>query len=195
MQQPASPLPISNRIELLDVLRGFALMGMVVVHMVGYADYKSAWFGPATDFLLASKMLSLFSFLFGAGFAVQMTRAESSGRSFLPLYLRRMLMLFVFGALQSFFLGWNSIFEQYAIIGLMLLPIRRLSFRWIVVLILIVLSLGVFQRQYRFRFLGASVSRGAPRYVHVRALARVHGHIDRCSSPHMHASGVARGRE
>ena len=35
MQEPVSPLPISNRIELLDVLRGFALMGMVVVHIVG----------------------------------------------------------------------------------------------------------------------------------------------------------------
>ena len=35
MQEPVSPLPISNRIELLDVLCGFALMGMVVVHIVG----------------------------------------------------------------------------------------------------------------------------------------------------------------
>lgn len=62
----------------------------------------------------------------------------------MALYLRRMFLLFAFGALQSVFLGWTSILEDYAIIGCMLLLLRRVPVRGILVTTLVVLSLAEF---------------------------------------------------
>src|SRR5687768_4535437 len=89
------------RIELLDVLRGFALFGMIVVHfhqrvhtevtgpedLIGWA----VWVG------LESKAWGTFAFLFGVGFAVLLRRAEVRGQPFAAFYLRRLAVLALFG--------------------------------------------------------------------------------------------------
>lgn len=97
------PTLASERIELIDVLRGFAIFGILLVTM---AFYNSPVYLYVTDttlwegtvdlaaqwlirFIAEGKFYSLFSFLCGLGLALQMTRAESRGARFVPLYVRR----------------------------------------------------------------------------------------------------------
>ena len=88
----ASPIEDRERAEVLDALRGFALLGIVVTHMPDFSGYSflpaaakealdrfgfDAQFAAIAEFLIRGKFFSLFSFLFGIGFAVQI---DSAGR-------------------------------------------------------------------------------------------------------------------
>lgn len=123
------PVGVSERIELLDVLRGFALLGILLVNFHG--DPGSLM--PAVDALTASILAAfvsesfypLFSFLFGVGFAVQLARARSRGAGVSRLYIRRMLILFLIGTCHSIFIWGGDILVRYAIAGLVLIPLHR----------------------------------------------------------------------
>ena len=120
---------------------------MLIVHMTDSARPSPVALQYAVDFFVENKGLSLFAFLFGAGFAIQMTRAASAGRSFTPRYLRRMLALFVIGA-AHWCLVWGSydIVQNYALLGCVLLLFSRA--RPAVVLVSSVLALCLpFARQ------------------------------------------------
>src|SRR5688572_15489959 len=99
MQTELRPVARKERIELFDVLRGFALLGILVVNFLGPIGTTM----PAVDGLVSdllgvvfdSSIYPLYSFLFGLGFAVQLQRAQRTGRATAHLYLRRMLALFI----------------------------------------------------------------------------------------------------
>lgn len=148
--QPIQPKP--DRIVALDVLRGFALFGVLMVNML---DFSSSALIPgytrpdwnlvnqiadgAIYFLAVTKFYLLFSFLFGVGFAVQMGRMSQSGRSFVPFYLRRLAVLFVIGALHAVFLWRGDILMVYALLGGLLLLVRRAPDRVLIAGVLIIL--------------------------------------------------------
>lgn len=127
-----------ERIIGLDVLRGFALFGVLLVNMVDFSGsaFRAGTFGLRGDeisqltdvaiaFFAVTKFYLLFSFLFGVGFAVQMRRVEGRQRPFVGLYLRRLAVLFSFGLIHAILLWDGDILQLYALAGVLLLILRR----------------------------------------------------------------------
>jgi uncharacterized protein len=138
---PATPVPPAERVELLDALRGLALLGILTMNLVAFSGYYelkmvgqlAALPTHATDrlahFLMAvfaeGKFYSLFSLLFGIGFAVQMLRAEQKGDDFAPRYRRRLGVLVAIGMVHLCVVWAGDILVLYALLGFLLLPLRR----------------------------------------------------------------------
>lgn len=128
-----------ERIVTLDILRGMALFGMILVHFHQLMEIPSTgvedlvgwviWMGVET------KSWATFAFLFGAGFAILMRRAEARGLKLIPLFLRRMLALALFGVAVEVLFGLNILVE-YAFWGVALLLVRNWSTRALFVLAL-----------------------------------------------------------
>lgn len=144
--------PKQDRIVALDVLRGFALLGVLMVNMLDFSssalipgytrpdwNFLNQIADAAIYFLAVTKFYLLFSFLFGVGFAVQMSRMSQSGRSFVPFYLRRLGVLFVIGALHAVFLWRGDILMVYALLGGVLLLVRRAPDRVLIGAALVIL--------------------------------------------------------
>ncbi len=141
--QPAffGPVPEPDRIVLLDVLRGLALLGIFMVNVqvfaMPFAEFVAPSFltagGPWSDVaawgltktLFEYKFISLFSVLFGAGMVVQMTRAKAKGRPFVPTYLRRMVVLSLIGLCHGVLLWYGDILFIYSLVGTALLVARN----------------------------------------------------------------------
>lgn len=123
-----SPTESNERIEALDVVRGFALIGICTMN-VEYFNRAIADMGgiPAkftgvdfiisfiTQYFVTGKFWTIFSLLFGMGFAVMLTRADRAGRSFLVPYMRRIAALAVFGACHHIFIWSGDILFSYAV--------------------------------------------------------------------------------
>ena len=138
------PIDISERIELLDILRGFALLGMLIIHLSDFTNHDHQTASDITDLFLANKALSVFSMLFGMGFAVQMLKMQATGRPFVIMYVRRMVILFLIGAANwCFILGSGDVLTSYALYGLMLLLFSRISAKVAVVLAMFFLTINL----------------------------------------------------
>ncbi len=128
-QALSSPIASSERIQALDVVRGFALIGIFLMNIeffnrptrdigqglpaaVTGADH---WAGWLIYTLVQGKFWTMFSLLFGMGFAVMLTRAERADRNFLRPYLRRIAALFVFGTLHHIMLWAGDILVSYSV--------------------------------------------------------------------------------
>ncbi|MGI8422715.1 MAG: DUF418 domain-containing protein [Chloroflexota bacterium] len=127
------PVRVDQRIERIDILRGFALTGVLLVNMMNYGGHSDRWTGSVDRafhvveyFFFEQRFWHLFSLLFGLGFAVQLLRADAKGVNIVSVYLRRLMILFGFGALNNILWGVD-ILTDYAILGVFLLPLRRLS--------------------------------------------------------------------
>jgi uncharacterized protein len=131
------------RIQDIDALRGFALLGILVVNITFAASgfpihvaedpaYRS-WLDQSVHWLSATfvdmKFYLLFSFLFGYSFQLQLEAARRAGTAFRPRMLRRLGGLFVIGCLHGIFLITGDILSVYALIGLVLLGMRRVKDR------------------------------------------------------------------
>ena len=129
------PIASNERIQALDVVRGFALIGIFLMNIEFFnrpiaelgaglptslqgADW---WAGYLIYVLVQGKFWTMFSLLFGMGFAVMLTRAERAGRSFLVPYVRRIAALAVFGAMHHIFLWAGDILFSYAVGAMCLL--------------------------------------------------------------------------
>jgi uncharacterized protein len=117
-------------LDIVDVLRGFALTGVLVVNFAEMPEAVGA-VNRATHSLIelfvAGSFYPLFAMLFGVGFVIQFARWEARRAPALRLYLRRVAGLFLFGlAIWSLFHTWWTLL-QYAVTALALLPFRRAS--------------------------------------------------------------------
>ena len=128
---PVGPVLGQERIAAIDILRGVAILGILIVNM---GLFNSAQDLPAHGivdrlilFVAQEKFKALFSFLFGLGLAVQMMRAEARGARFLPLYARRLCVLFLIGVAHFLLLWDGDILDDYALLGFVLLFYRRRS--------------------------------------------------------------------
>jgi uncharacterized protein len=133
------PVPGQERIEAIDILRGVAILGILIVNigLFSMPQDQSAhelWpgvidrtVGKLVLFFAQEKFKALFSFLFGLGLAVQMIRTEARGVRFLPLYARRLCVLFLIGAAHFLLLWDGDILHDYALLGFVLLLFRRRS--------------------------------------------------------------------
>ncbi|MCY7340019.1 MAG: DUF418 domain-containing protein [Sphingomonas bacterium] len=144
----AEPLAPQQRADLLDALRGFALFGVLASNMVGFSGSLYAHVDLSTaatltefglDWLMHGKFYSIFSMLFGIGFALQIERLEARGEG-IGRYMRRLWILFGFGILHIVLLWKGDILALYALMGFMLLLFRgvddRTLLRWAVLLAL-----------------------------------------------------------
>ncbi|HEY3221043.1 MAG TPA: DUF418 domain-containing protein [Gemmatimonadales bacterium] len=125
------PVLRQERIEAIDILRGVAILGILIVNMGLFSLPEGTAVAGSTDrliyFFAQEKFKALFSFLFGLGLAVQMLRAEARGAHFLPLYARRLGVLFVIGVVHFLLLWDGDILHDYALLGVVLLLFRRSS--------------------------------------------------------------------
>jgi uncharacterized protein len=119
------------------MVRGFALFGVLLLNLYGFGADSVAWNSPIDQLAFTlmlvffeSTSLTLFSMLFGFGFAVQLERVDALGFRILPAYLRRLAVLFAIGAAHALFYD-GDILMLYAELGLGLLVVRRLPTRWL----------------------------------------------------------------
>src|SRR5580700_9279850 len=139
--QPAGPVTAAERILYIDILRGMALFGILAANMRGfnapldlYGNIRPLFHGRADliaqgfiDIFIQGKFVTLFSFLFGLGFAVQLSRAEERGVKFLSFYPRRLGGLALFGLIHGILIWWGDILLSYALAGTLLLFFRNRS--------------------------------------------------------------------
>jgi uncharacterized protein len=125
------PVDPRKRLESVDMVRGFALFGVMLVNMFNFGATSSIWTDPidvagfsVMRFFFETKSWRLFSFLFGFGFALQMLRGEERQVNFLPIYLRRLAILFCIGMLHALFYD-GDILMYYAELGLILILFRN----------------------------------------------------------------------
>jgi uncharacterized protein len=147
----AQPLPRGERLPTLDILRGFALMGILIMNMPGFgtsffaeADGSYLWPGAVDqaaeqlrDLLFSGKFNSMFSLLFGIGFTIQFQRMLDRDPVAAPaMYLRRLLVLLAIGLAHACLLWPGDVLHMYALLGILLLfGLRRVSDRGIAWLI------------------------------------------------------------
>jgi len=148
-----APVQQAERIQIVDILRGFALFGILLVNMAFFSHpFQSLLFPPdpampwydrgakwLIHFLGEGKFYSLFSLLFGLGLILLMARIEGRGGRFVPLYLRRLLVLLGIGAIHAFLIWMGDILILYALLGFLLILFRKARPRtlliWAVILI------------------------------------------------------------
>ena len=140
--QTESTLPVpGERIAVVDVLRAYALFGIIITHSVtGFLAGQA----PDADFMLFTsfdrlvaklehlltygKFFTIFSFLFGLSFAIQLRNATQKGVGFSGRFTWRLLVLALIALVHgAFFTG--DILIIYAILGLLLIPFRKLKTR------------------------------------------------------------------
>lgn len=145
-----------DRILTLDVVRGIAVMGILVMNIAAFAMPYPAYANPAAwggdsganlaswifNFILFDgKMRGLFSILFGASTLLVIERATASGLPGGRAHYARMMVLLAFGLLHFYFIWWGDILVLYAMCGMLLYWFRNLSpkalIRWAVGLILL----------------------------------------------------------
>lgn len=151
-----APLATNERIEALDVVRGFALIGIFLMNIEFFnrpfasfnegmplgltgADWLASFF---IAYFVQGKFWTIFSLLFGMGFAVMLVRAERAGRPFISVYLRRILALAVFGALHYIYLWHGDILFSYAVGALGLLIVLYGRARPIILGCAVLMGLG-----------------------------------------------------
>jgi len=135
----AAPVGEGERISTMDILRGFALFGIFLMNIEFFTRPLQFFQGgvvPSSGLdhalglgiylLVQGKFWVLFALLFGMGFALMRERAVAAGRPFVGLYLRRTLLLALFGALHIVFFWVGDILLAYAIAALFLLACMRL---------------------------------------------------------------------
>jgi uncharacterized protein len=143
------PVAPEERLVVLDVLRGFALLGIIIMNMAVFSLPWDAWAleprlypgfaDRAAEFFMTTffsgKANSIFSLLFGLGLTIQMARAEERGQKVVPMYVRRLVVLFLVGAAHCLLIWNGDVLHNYAVLGLLLLAVRRSSDRVIFALI------------------------------------------------------------
>jgi uncharacterized protein len=134
--QQLTPVASTQRLETLDVLRGFALLGILAMNIRAMAAPMSAYMyphalfdheGPSrfaylfTAVVFDLKMMGLFSMLFGAGVLLYANKRAESGQPPRALWFRRMFVLLIIGLLHAYFIWAGDILVPYALCGILLL--------------------------------------------------------------------------
>lgn len=134
-----APVAAAERIAAMDVLRGFALLGILLMNIEAFVGPlfqaitgldptlrgADRWADALVYILVQGKFYTLFSLLFGMGFAVMLARAQSADRPFFALYLRRTLALLAIGLVHALLVWSGDILVPYALLALVLLLLFR----------------------------------------------------------------------
>jgi uncharacterized protein len=136
-----APLGEDRRIGSIDVLRGLALLGILVLNIQAFSMPFEAYVNPTAwgdltganylawymgQLLADMKFMAIFSMLFGAGIVLMTERLEATGRPVLGIHYRRMVWLLVIGFGHAYLLWHGDILVSYAICGMLVVWCRRL---------------------------------------------------------------------
>ena len=128
----------SSRLDVLDALRGFAIVSIMLLHNIEHFDFyfspgglpewlktvdKMIW--DSLFFLFGGKSYAIFALLFGMTFYLQWHSREQRGEDFRPRFAWRLALLLAFGLFNSMFYH-GDILSIYAVLGLALIPVARL---------------------------------------------------------------------
>jgi uncharacterized protein len=144
--QAAVPVTENSRIQIIDLLRGFALLGILMMNIAGFAmaDYSfetfkndpdsiNFWVYQVIGIFFEGKMRAMFGMVFGAGVLLFIANKGTKGASVHGLYYRRMLWLLLFGLIHSHLLLWiGEILYLYAVCGMILYLFRNVAARYLV---------------------------------------------------------------
>jgi uncharacterized protein len=137
-----SPLAQQDRILSIDILRGVAVLGILVMNIQHFSMPQAAYINPAaygdlnglnrwvwiiSHVLASEKFMSIFSMLFGASLLLFTRRAEDKGRNSALLHYRRMFWLLFFGLMHAYLLWSGDILVSYSICGMLVYLFRNKS--------------------------------------------------------------------
>lgn len=146
LQPFLQPSDERTRIVALDILRGIAVFGIVLVNMPAFLG-PALFYGPNVgvmspldegirlffDLFVENRFYPIFSFLFGLGFYLFMRRAEDRGAAAETLYLRRTALLLLLGLAHLYLLWFGDILHTYALLGFALLFFYRRASKTILI--------------------------------------------------------------
>src|SRR5687768_1847180 len=134
--RPMAPVDAGERIDVLDILRGFAIFGILVVNLLFFSqplywrmelpqDPIDRWTSLFITFFFQGKFYSLFAFLFGLGLAIQLMRAQERGAEVAPVFKRRLWYLLLIGLTHATLIWYGDILHIYALLGFLLVLFRN----------------------------------------------------------------------
>jgi len=147
-QQPVGPTQDAERIGSLDVLRGFALLGILVMNIQSFSMPSSAYFVPASygdleqlngvvwllgHLFFDLKFMALFSMMFGAGITLMSQRRDAADNPLLSIHYRRMALLLIFGLVHAYVIWYGDILVPYALCGMVVVWARRWPPIWLAI--------------------------------------------------------------
>ena len=148
-ESAAGPVRTPDRIVALDVLRGAAVLGILVINIQSFAMVFAAYMNPTahaslegahywvwyfSHLLADQKFMTIFSMLFGAGILLMADRQEAVGRRAAGVHFRRMAALLVFGLLHAYLFWYGDILVLYAVCGSLAFLFRRKSPRSLIII-------------------------------------------------------------
>lgn len=153
MEQSKTISAPQSRIHVLDALRGFALLGVILMHMLQHFGVFSG--APASEpqfpildtaiqwlsqHVIMGKFINIFAFLFGLSFFIQMDRGAKKGIDFRKRFIWRMVILFAIGIVGNSFFTADilPIYAAFGVIMVLLFPLKN----WILIVIAILLLIG-----------------------------------------------------
>ena len=147
--QAASPVLSSDRIQSLDLLRGFALLGILIMNITSFSHIGTAYINPlvgagidghnapihAFAYLFADmRFMSLFSILFGAGIMLFSNNIKRKNKSAVKYHYKRMFWLLIFGMIHAYLIWLGDILVPYAICGSIVFLMRNLKIRTLAII-------------------------------------------------------------
>jgi uncharacterized protein len=145
MIKTLEPLKQGQRDKNLDILRGFAMAGVLFVFCAGDINISKDYVNSPLDeaikwfkwVMIEGRMYGMLLMVFGIGFSVQLQKANQRGESLVPVFSRRLIGLLLIGFIHAIFLSTRDILMFYAVAGFALLPARRFSPRKLLIFIVI----------------------------------------------------------
>ncbi|MGO2093572.1 MAG: DUF418 domain-containing protein [Mammaliicoccus sciuri] len=142
---------VKQRIFSIDALRGFSLLGILLMNILTFAypyqiinpfeffqHQDGAWFKISSLFIIAS-FYPIFAFLFGYGLSIMYQNSLDKGLNYYPMITRRLLFLLLLGIIHGVFIFYGDILSTYALLGLIAIIFVRLKPQYT----LVALSIGI----------------------------------------------------
>ena len=151
------PILQQDRIQSLDLLRGFAVLGILIMNVQSFSMPEAAYLNPMaygdltglnkwiwiiSHILADNKFMSIFSMLFGAGIVLMSSRIEKKGRRSAAFHYRRILWLLLFGLVHAYLFWYGDILVAYAVCGILVYLFRKLKPGWLLTIGVAVMSVG-----------------------------------------------------
>ena len=145
-----------DRILTLDTIRGVAVMGILLMNIVGFGLIEPAYMNPLAQggaagldlgvylfnfVMFDGKMRGLFSFLFGASTLLVIQRATAKGDSAAKVHYARMVWLLIFGLAHLWLIWWGDILAHYALVGMIAFFFRNLRARTLVIVGIVLIAI------------------------------------------------------
>ena len=153
------PVVAAERNHSIDMLRGVAVLGILVMNIYGFAMSFSAYANPLADggteiynlgtwffthIFFDQKFMTIFSLLFGAGLVMMMTRAEARGVQYGAVWFRRNFWLLVLGAAHGYLIWMGDILFHYALVGMLVYAFRNRSPKALITISILLMSVAPF---------------------------------------------------